>query len=181
MKLGRFFLAEGVAVETLDGAFFKVTTRSGSAFSGYGGVPVEHSILDNVSTGGISLYGGRVFFVRGGFVELGASYLKGERGRSEKGRTGSCTAATCGCASRGRWRFTGQAAYNRSTQAMASQRYAVRVVPGSRFDISAGYEAYSYKDLFQTSLHPAFLSPSVDNTDKVRTIFGVLTGRSFPG
>ena len=72
--------------------------------------------------------------------------------------------------------FTAQATYNRSTQGMASQRYALRVVPGSRFDLSAGYEAYSYKDLFQTALHPVFVTPSavIDNTDKVRTIFGVM-------
>jgi hypothetical protein len=171
MKLGRFFLAEGVAVETLDGAFFKVTTPVGIGISGYGGVPVEHSILDNVSTGN-SLYGGRVFFVRGGFVELGASYLK-EKGPFE-GKDRELYGGDLWLRVAGPVELTGQAAYNRSTQAMASQRYAVRVVPGSRFDISAGYEAYSYKDLFQTSLHPAFLSPSVDNTDKVRTIFGVL-------
>jgi hypothetical protein len=171
MKLGRFFLAEGVAVETLDGAFFKVTTPVGIGISGYGGVPVEHSILDNVSTGN-SLYGGRIFFVRGGFVELGASYLK-EKGPFE-GKDRELYGGDLWLRVAGPVELTGQAAYNRSTQAMASQRYAVRVVPGSRFDISAGYEAYSYKDLFQTSLHPAFLSPSVDNTDKVRTIFGVL-------
>ena len=178
MKLGRFFLAEGVAVETLDGAFFKVTTPVGIGISGYGGVPVEHSILDNVSTGN-SLYGGRVFFVRGGFVELGASYLK-EKGPFE-GKDRELYGGDLWLRVAGPVELTGQAAYNRSTQAMASQRYAVRVVPGSRFDISAGYEAYSYKDLFQTSLHPAFLSPSVDNTDKVRTIFGVLNWEVVSG
>ena len=171
MKLGRFFLAEGVAVETLDGAFFKVTTPVGIGISGYGGVPVEHSILDNVSTG-TSLYGGRVFFVRAGFVELGASYLK-EKGSFE-GKDRELYGGDLWLRVGGPVELTGQATYNRSTQAMASQRYAVRVVPGSRFDISAGYEAYSYKDLFQTALHPAFLSPSVDNTDKVQTIFAVL-------
>ena len=66
---------------------------------------------------------------------------------------------------------------------MASQRYAVRIIPGSRFDISAGYESYSYKDLFQTTLHPIFVNPSdvVDNTDKVKTIFGVLDWQVVSG
>jgi hypothetical protein len=177
-KLGRFFLAEGVAVETLDGAFFKVTTPVGIGISGYGGVPVEQSILDNTKKGD-SLYGGRVFFARAGFVELGASYLK-EKGPFE-GKDRELYGGDLWLRVAGPVELTGQAAYNRSTRAMASQRYAVRVVPGSRFDISAGYEAYSYKDLFQTALHPAFLSPSVDNTDKVRTIFGVLNWEVVSG
>ena len=178
MKLGRFFLAEGVAVETLDGGFFKVTTPLGIGVSGYGGVPVEHSILDNASTGD-SLYGGRVFFVRPGFVELGVSYLK-EKGPFQ-GKDRELYGGDLWLRVAGPVELTGQAAYNQSTREMASQRYAVRVVPGSRFDISAGYESYSYKDLFQTALHPAFVSPSVDNGDKVQTIFGVVDWEFVPG
>jgi hypothetical protein len=173
MKLGRFFLTEGAAMEIIDGGFFKVTTPVGIGISGYGGVPVEYSILDNVSTGK-SLYGGRVFFVRAGFVELGASYLK-EVGAVE-GKDRELYGGDLWLRVGGPVELTGQATYNQSTQAMAYQRYAVRVVPGSRFDISAGYEAYSYKDLFQTSLHPVFITPSptIDNTDKVQTIFAVV-------
>lgn len=173
MKLGRFFLTEGVAVETLDGAFLKVTTPVGIGISGYGGAPVEQSILDNVSPGG-GLYGGRVFFNRSGLTEIGVSYLK-EKGPFQ-GKDRELYGGDLWLRVFGPVELTGQATYNRSTQGMASQRYALRVVPGSRFDISAGYEAYSYMDLFQTSLHPVFIVPSavVDNTDKVRTVFGVL-------
>lgn len=178
MKLGRFFLAEGAAVETLDGAFFKATTPAGVGVSGFGGSPVEQSILDNTSAGD-SLYGGRVFFVRPGFVEMGASYLK-EKGPFQ-GKDRELYGGDLWLRVAGPVELNGQAAYNRSTRTMASQRYAVRVVPGSRFDISAGYEAYSYKGLFQAALHPAFLSPSVDNTDKVRTVFGVVDWEAVPG
>ncbi len=173
MKLGRFFLAEGVAVETLDGAFFKVTTPVGIGISGYGGAPVEQSILDNTSAGN-SLYGGRVFFNRSGVTEIGASYLK-EKG-SFQGKDRELYGGDLWLRVAPPVEVTGQATYNRSTQGMASQRYAIRVVPDSRFDISAGYEAYSYKDLFQTALHPIFITPSAafDNTDKVKTIFGIL-------
>lgn len=173
MKLGRFFLAEGVAVETLDGAFFKVTTPVGIGVSGYGGAPVEHSILDNTGTGG-SLYGGRVFYNRSGATEIGVSYLK-ETGPFQ-GKDRELFGGDLWLRVAPPVELTAQATYNLSTKGMASQRYAVRVVPGSRFDISAGYEAYSYKDLFQTALHPVFVDPSaaIDNTDKVRTFFGVL-------
>jgi hypothetical protein len=178
MKLGRFFLTEGVAVETIDGAFFKVKTPIGFGISGYGGAPVEHSILDNTTVGN-SLYGGRVFYNRPGVTEVGVSYLKEKgpfNGKDRELYGGDLWLRVIPAVE-----LTGQATYNQSTQAMASQRYALRVVPGSRFDVSAGYEAYSYKDLFQTALHPAFLSPSVDNTDKVQTIFAVMDWEVFSG
>ena len=180
MKLGRFFLAEGVAMETLDGVFFKMTTPVGIGVSGYGGAPVEHSILDNTSVGE-SLYGGRVFYSRSGVTEFGVSYLK-EKGPFE-GKDRELYGGDLWLRVAPPVEFTAQATYNRSTQGMASQRYALRVVPGSRFDISAGYEAYSYKDLFQTALHPIFITPSavIDNTDKVQTIFGVLDWEAVPG
>jgi len=173
MKLGRFFLAEGVAMETLDGAFFKVTTPVGIGISGYGGVPVEQSILDNTSVGS-SLYGGRVFFNRAGVTEIGISSLK-EKGPFE-GKDRELYGGDLWLRVVPPVELTAQATYNRSTQGMASQRYSLRVVPGSRFDISAGYESYSYKDLFQAALHPVFITSSavIDNTDKVQTIFGVL-------
>jgi hypothetical protein len=179
MKFGRFFLAEGVAVETLDGGFFKVTAPIGIGVSGYGGVPVEQSSLDNTRAGS-SLYGGRVFFNRSGITEVGVSYLK-EKGPFE-GKDRELYGGDLWLRILPPVEVTAQAKYNQSTKGMASQRYAVRVVPGSRVDVSAGYEAYSYKDLFQTALHPAFLSsPTLDNTDKVRTIFGVLDWEAVPG
>jgi hypothetical protein len=173
MKLGRFFLTEGVAMETLDGAFFKVMSPIGIGISGYGGAPVERSILDNTSVGS-SLYGGRVFYNRPGVTEIGVSYLK-EKGPFE-GEDRELYGGDLWLRVMSAVELTAQATYNQSTQGMASQRYALRVVPGSRFDISAGYEAYSYKDLFQTSLHPVFINPSaaIDNADKVKTIFGVM-------
>ena len=77
--------------------------------------------------------------------------------------------------------LTGQATYNRSVSEMASQRYAVRIVPGSTVDISAGYESYTYKGLFQPALNPAFVSPSVNPDDKVDVIFGIVDWAFVPG
>src|SRR5665647_496919 len=64
---------------------------------------------------------------------------------------------------------------------MASQRYAVRIVPGATFDISAGYESYTYKGLFQSTLNPVFVFPALDNNDRVRTIFGIVDWAFVPG
>lgn len=177
-KLGRFFLTEGAAMEIIDGAFVKTTTPVGLGVSLYGGTPVEYSIL-NGSQRGSSLYGGRVFFAKAGFTEIGASYLK-ENG-SFQGRDRELYGGDLWLRVAGPVEFTGQAMYNESMKEMASQRYAVRIVPGSTFDISAGYESYTYKGLFQTALTPQFVSPSVDNNDKVRTIFGIVDWAFVPG
>jgi len=178
-KLGRFFLTEGAAMEMLDGAFAKVTTPLGLGVAVYGGAPVEYSILNGTS-GGSALYGTRVFFVKAGFAEIGASYLK-ENGTFQEGKDRELVGGDLWLRVGGPVELTGQATYNRSVSEMASQRYAVRIVPGSTYDISAGYESYTYKGLFQSTLNPAFVSPSVDNNDKVQTIFGILDWAFVPG
>ena len=177
LKLGRFFMTEGAAVGILDGGFAKVTTPVGLGFSAYGGVPVEYS---NVSTedGGSSVWGGRVFFAKSGFAEIGASYLK-ESGKFQ-GKDLEMWGGDLWLRVVDGVELTGQATYNQSESELAYQRYAVRIVPGSRFDIAAGYESYTYKGLFQGALNPAFLSPSVNLADKVSSIFGVLDWEFVP-
>lgn len=172
MKLGRFFLTEGAAMETLDGAFVKATTPLGLGISLYGGAPVELSILDGTKTGS-ALYGGRVFFAQAGFAELGASYLK-ENGTFQGGKDREVYGGDLWLRVAPSVDLTAQASYNRSVRKMASQRYAVRIVPGATLDISAGYESYTYKGLFQSTLNPAFVFPALDTKDEVQTIFGVV-------
>jgi hypothetical protein len=179
MKLGRFFLTEGAAMETLDGAFVKATTPLGLGVSVYGGAPVEQSILNGTRVGS-SLYGGRVFFVEAGYAEIGASYLK-ESGTFQGGKDRELVGGDLWLRVGGPVELSGQATYNRSVREMASQRYAVRIVPGATFDISAGYESYTYKGLFQSTLNPAFVFPALDNDDKVRTIFGIVDWTFVPG
>ena len=178
-KLGRFFLTEGAAMETIDGAFVKATTPVGLGVSFYGGAPVEYSIL-NGTRGGSALYGTRVFFVQSGYAEIGASYLR-ENGTFQEGKERELIGGDLWLRVGGPVELSGQATYNRAVREMASQRYAVRIVPGSTFDISAGYESYTYKGLFQSTLNPAFVFPSLDNNDKVRTIFGIVDWTFVPG
>jgi len=179
MRLGRFFLTEGAAMETLDGAFVKATSPLGLGISLFGGAPVEQSILDGTKTGS-ALYGGRVFFAQAGFAELGASYLK-ENGTFQRGKDRELYGGDLWLRVAPSVELTGQAAYNRSVREMASQRYAVRIVPGATFDISAGYESYAYKGLFQSTLNPAFVFPALDNNDEVRKIFGIVDWTFVPG
>ncbi|MHB1012725.1 MAG: hypothetical protein ACYC37_07465 [Desulfobacteria bacterium] len=178
-KLGRFFLTEGAAMEIIDGAFVKATTPLGLGVSVYGGAPVEYSIL-NGTNGGSALYGSRVFFARAGFAEIGASYLR-ENGTFQEGKDRELFGGDLWLRVAPPVELTAQAAYNRSVREMASQRYAVRIVPVATIDISAGYELYTYKGLFQSTLNPAFVFPALDNNDKVGTIFGIVDWAFVPG
>jgi len=178
-KLGRFFLTEGAAMETIDGAFVKAKTPLGLGVSVYGGAPVEYSILNGTKRGS-ALYGTRVFFVQAGYAEIGASYLR-ENGTFQEGKDRELFGGDLWLRVAPPVELTAQASYNRSVREMASQRYAVRIVPGATFDISAGYESYTYKGLFQSTLSPAFASPALDNNDKVQTIFGIVDWAFVPG
>jgi hypothetical protein len=178
-KLGRFFLTEGAAMEIIDGAFVKATSPIGLGVSVYGGAPVEYSIL-NGTKGGSALYGGRVFFARAGYAEIGASYLR-ENGTFQEGKDRELYGGDLWLRVAPPVELTAQASYNRSVREMASQRYAVRIVPVATFDISAGYESYTYKGLFQSTLNPAFVFPSLDINDKVGTIFGIVDWAFVPG
>jgi hypothetical protein len=170
MRLGRFFFTEGAASEIMDGIFLKARTPVGLGVSVFGGVPVEASITSTEK--GDSIYGGRLFFARPGFAELGVSYLleKGPfRGEDRKEIGGDLWLRPFAPVE-----LVGRATYNDATGALAYQRYLLRLTPVARIDLSVGYEAYKYKDYFQTALNPAFLFPSIDNNDKVRTVFAIL-------
>jgi len=167
MRLGRFFLTEGVAAEILDGIFLKGRTPSGFGLSVFGGVPVERSITSTDE--GDSIYGGRLFFARSGFAEIGVSYLKedGDFQGDDREMVGGDIWLKPGIPVE----LSGRADYNVSTSSLARQRYVLRLMPSSRLDIAVGYEDYTYADLFQNTLNSAFSSPAIDNTDEVQILF----------
>ncbi len=172
VRLGRFFLAEGAAMDTIDGLFVKMRTPIGIGISGFGGAPVEMSIVSSPTEKGDTIFGGRVFYVYPGVIEIGGSYLRengtfADNNRKEFG--GDLWLRPVAPVE-----LIGRATYNDATRGMAFQRYMARITPVAPLSLSGGYEAYSYLDLFQTALNPVFLSPNVDNTDKVRVIFGIL-------
>ncbi len=177
MRLGRFFLSEGTAAEILDGIFVKGRTPLGLGLSAFGGIPVERSITSTDT--GDSIYGGRLFFAQAGMAEIGVSYLveKGEFQGDDRELAGGDIWIRPGIPVE----LSGRAAYNVSTSGLASQRYVLRLLPFTRVDLSAGYEEYRYRDLFQTALHPAFLSPALDNTDEVQVLFAVADIRVAEG
>lgn len=170
VRLGRFFLTEGAASEIVDGIFVKARTTVGVGASAFGGVPVEASIISTET--GDSIVGGRIFFARPGFTELGVSYIfeKGDFQGDDREEIGGDL-----------WlrpariiELMGRATYNQATSDLAFQRYLIRLMPYAGVDLSVGYEAYTYKDYFQRSLNPAFLFPTIDINDEVQTAFAVV-------
>ncbi|MBI5576726.1 MAG: hypothetical protein HY896_10250 [Deltaproteobacteria bacterium] len=170
VRLGRFFLTEGAAMETMDGIFLKTRTQSGIGASAFGGVPAEATITSTET--GDSIFGGRIFYIRPGLAEIGVSYLheKGEFQRMDRKEIGGDL-----------WlrpvrpvELIGRATYNEATSAMAYQRYLLRLMPLPSVDISGGYESYKYRDYFQAALNPAFLAPAIDNNDRARIIFAAV-------
>ena len=169
-RLGRFFLTEGAAFEIMDGIFLKARSSIGLGVSVFGGVPVEATITSTEK--GDSIYGGRIFYARPGFVELGVSYLQEKgpfQGEDRKEIGGDLWLRPVRMIE-----LIGRATYNDATGAMGYQRYLARLTPIAKVDLSIGYEEYKYKDYFQTALNPAFLFPSVDNNDKVQSVFAVI-------
>ena len=170
MRLGRFFFTEGAAAEILDGIYLKARTPAGFGLSVFGGVPVERTITSTDT--GDSLYGGRLLFARAGFAEIGVTYLKekGDFQGDDRESVGGDLWVRPGIPVE----LTGRATYNVSTSSLSSQRYVLRVTPYARLDLAVGYEGYKYKDLFQTALHSAFLSPAIDNNDEVQVVFAIV-------
>lgn len=166
-RLGRFFLTEGTAMETMDGIFLKARSEIGFGGSVFGGIPVEKTITSTDT--GDSIFGGRLFYAKAGIAEIGVSYLQENgdfQGDDRKEIGGDLWLRPID-----RVELIGRATYNDSTGGMAFQRYVVRVTPTAGLDVSGGFEEYEYRDSFQTALNPVFLFPTINNDDRVTILF----------
>ncbi len=173
-KLGRFFMAEGTAVEIIDGAFVKSQLQKGFGAAAFAGIPVEHS--SSSIDEGDSIAGGRVFYVHEGLLEVGLTYLLENgnfRGDDRKELGTDLWLRPPGPAE-----ITARTIYNLSTSEMALQRYVFRLIPNDTLDISVGTEDYGYDDYFQSALNPAFGSTALDFTDEVQSRFVLLNWKA---
>src|SRR3990172_5421074 len=116
----------------------KRRTPAGFGLSVFGGVPVERTITSTDT--GDSLYGGRLFFARAGFAEIGVTYLKekGDFQGDDRESVGGDLCVPPGIPVE----LTGRAPYNVSPSSLSSQRYVLRMTPYTRLDLSEGYEVY---------------------------------------
>src|SRR5512134_122804 len=131
-RLGRFFFTEGAAAEIIDGIFLKFRSPFGLGASVFGGVPVEASITSTET--GDSLFGGRIFFAKAGFAELGVSYLmeKGDFQGDDRTEIGG----DLWIRPFGPVELLGRATYNDATGDLAYQRYVLRITPIARVGLA---------------------------------------------
>jgi hypothetical protein len=169
-KAGRFFLAEGGAFETIDGAFVKGRFPGGVGLALFGGKPVEQG--GAVSPGDV-LYGARAFLARAGAAELGVSCLR-EQGDFPE-RDGSLSDRTL--ASVDLWtrvpalpvELSGRADYELATEGFSRKRLTLRARPATTVDLSVGYDGYDTKNLSHGATNGAFLRslPAYSLSDQV--------------
>ncbi len=169
-RVGRFFMAEGTAVETIDGVFAKSQFKKGFGAAAFAGVPVEQS--SSAIDEGNSILGTRVFYVREGTLEVGVTYLleNGDFRGDDRKEIGT----DLWFRPRGPFELTARTIYNLSTSEMALGRYVVRYIPNETIDLSVGTEGYGYDDYFQSALNPAFGATTLDFTDEVQSNFILL-------
>ncbi len=170
-KLGRFFLTEGAAADTIDGFYFTGRSIYDAGVSLFAGLPVE-STITGVKTGDF-LTGARFFYEKSGLLEAGVSYVF-ESGDFRDGDRGDIGVDL--------WlrpyqvlEFMGQAVYSTATSSFASQDYLIKINPRDSVEIGLSYEDYRYRGYFHSSLNPAFASPALDTSDEVQ-IFGARVG-----
>lgn len=162
IRLGRFFFAEGTAADILDGIYVKGVGERGFGLAFYSGIPVEHTIT-TTDTGDF-LIGGRLFYVKPGYAELGLTLLyedgdfQGEK-REVIGLDFWTHPFT-------RFELVGSAQYNSATDSLSYQDYLFRYTHSEVMSIAFGYEDYKYKGYFQTALHSVFSSPIIDPSDE---------------
>jgi hypothetical protein len=160
-RAGRFFLAEGGAFETLDGAFVKGTFPGGVGLSLFGGVPVEQAA---VGKRGDSLYGGRAFYGRKGAGELGISALQERGDFREKDNTVSDRSL----ASADLWmrlgslpaEVSGRIDWNLATNGIARTQATLRGRPAPSVDVALRYDGYDTGDLSHGTTNAPFLRPT---------------------
>lgn len=172
-RVGRFFLSEGTATETVDGVFLKGSARAGFGAALFGGSPVENSITADDE--GDSVAGGRVSYSLPGVAEVGLSYLTedGDFSGDDREEMGGDLWFRPGEG----LEILGRGLYNVSTSALASYRLTARISAGNSLDLGVGGEGYRYGDLFQSALNSAFGSSTLDPDDEVTTVFADLDWR----
>ena len=168
LRAGRFSLTEGTTLEVIDGIAHKNYLPGGFGATFYGGSPVEEEDLN----GGSGIYGGRGFYQMPGTLEVGLSYLfeKGDflgEDRQEAGGDLWYGPAES-------FDLTGKVIYNLATEGLASASVSARLSPSPSIDLEVGTRNYSYGDLFQAALNPAFSASTLNPADEVNTVFVVL-------
>jgi len=149
INLGRVFVADGIAMEKLDGFYARTDLKGGFGISAYGGRPVEEV---QIGTGGDFIYGGRLSYQIPLYLVVGASYLKENGGTDYREETGLDI-----------WlkpvknvEITGKSSYNAITDGWMEHAYHLMLGPFANFRFNTEATWISYKDYFTAATTPVF-------------------------
>jgi hypothetical protein len=172
-RAGRIFITEGTAMEAMDGFYLK-ESFDGFGVALFGGVP--NGDEDAQFERGDILAGTRVWAAIPGRIEAGLNYLH-EDGNFE-GDKRQEAGMDLWLQPTGGTFVTSKLLYNLSTSDLAYGDLTLFFQPAENVDLSFTGASYSYHDLFQSAVNPAFGDSALDPSDEVTTISGSVEWRS---
>ena len=175
IRLGRFYVYEGIAAEQLDGVSVRGDLAKGFTASLFGGAPVRLDITDRNK--GDYVVGGRVGFRVPGILEIGASALR--EGNTDTGQTANLknyrqlVGGDIWLAPFRMIEVRGHSSYNTATDGFAEHSYLVLFQPLKDLSISAEYNDYRLKDYFASTNLRSLFNP--DKGETLRSYGGSVT------
>lgn len=176
LKLGRFYVFEGVAADQVDGAYAQQIIGGRLGLALYGGVPVETDFDDR---DGDYVYGGRIFDGIPGVYTLGISYLK-ENNDSDDFReeAGADLWVRIGSAVE----IFGKSAYNIETSGWQEHNYYAVIGPFGGFSLKPIYTWVDYENFFTAATSSAFeFAPFAIDPEETLQTFGGSVEYAFGG
>lgn len=175
IKLGRFYVFEGIAAEHLDGIGGRTDLGAGFNVSAFAGSPVKLNMTD--SNKGDYVVGGRLGYRVAGLLEIGASALR--EGEIATGPTRDLNdyrqlvGGDIWLAPFKMVELRGHTSYNTATDGFAEHSYLLLVQPHKAVSVSAEFNDYRLKDYLATSNLRSLFNPNRD--DDLRSYGGSVT------
>lgn len=169
IKLGRFYVFEGIAAEHVDGVSARTDLGAGFNVSAFGGAPVRLNMSDRNK--GDYVVGGRLGFRVPGILEIGAAALR--EGNIDTGPATDLkdyrqlVGGDVWLAPFKAVELRGHSSYNTATEGFAEHSYLLLVQPHKTFSVSAEYNDYRLRDYLATSNLRSLFNP--DRDDKLRS------------
>ncbi|UFS71854.1 hypothetical protein LPW11_06580 [Geomonas sp. RF6] len=173
LRLGRFFVHEGIVNEQVDGVGARSDLPFGLAISAFGGATVHTVNLPGEESDGKGdgLFGGRVSYRYRGVVEVGLSGVYESAAPSLATHAGGNHRLVGGdlwLAPHSAVELTGHSSYNTETSQVAEHSYLLNVRPVQELTVSARYEEERDRSYFYT--WALFSGAALDPADRSRSI-----------
>lgn len=176
LKLGRFYVFEGVAADQVDGIYAQQYVGGRLGLALYGGVPVETDFDDR---DGDYIYGGRISDGIPGTYTLGISYLKEDNDSEDfREEAGADVWVHIGSG----LEIFGKSAYNVDTSGWQEHNYYAVIGPFGGFSINPRYTWVDYENFFTSATTSAFeFAPFAIDPEETLQTFGGSVEYAFGG